>query len=183
MDSRTEDTPPDGGQVPDAVQRAEPEAAPWLVGGVFFVIAAWLGAAACVVQIEYYDGLSAIANARYFLGATDRYVADRAPMMGLVLMPAELARTALGLHPLDVRPHHIFLALLHVAYFIMVYRLLTRVYGSSWLVFAAWTAAIPNFVFFSYSPFLSHDIIPGVILLSMLIWCDRFCSHPSYRLW
>jgi hypothetical protein len=166
-----------------AVNVAEPQAAGWFIGAVICVIAGWLGSAAIAVQIEYYDGLSAIANARYFLGTTDRYVADRAPMMALILMPAELFRTAFGLHPLDVRPHHGFLALLHGAYLIATYRLLSQVFGRSWTVFAAWAAAIPNFVFFSYSPFVSHDIIPGVLLLSMLIWCDRFFGHPSYRLW
>ena len=104
-------------------------------------------------------------------------------MMALLLMPAELARTAFGLHPLDVRSYHILLALLHVAYLILVYRLLTRVFGHSWFVFAAWVAAIPNFVFFSYSPFVSHDIIPGVLLLYMLVWCDRFSRHRSFLLW
>src|SRR6185369_13767519 len=131
------------------------------------------------VQIEYYDGLSAIVNARYFLNRTAHYVADRAPMMAFWLMPAELARTTLGLHPLDVRPYHFGLVLFHAAYLILVYRLMARVFGNSWLVFAAWVAAVPHFVFFLFSPFVGHDICPGVLVLFMLFWGDRFFDHPS----
>jgi hypothetical protein len=174
---------PDSGEIPHALQIGKSQATGCVAGVVVLIIAGWLGAAALAVQIEYYDGLSAIANARFFLGTTDRYVADRAPIMALLLMPAELFRSALGLHPLDVRPHHLFLALFHGTYLIATYRLLSQVFGNSWTVFAAWAATIPNFVFFSYSPFLSHDIIPGVLLLSMLIWCDRFSCRPSFRLW
>jgi len=162
---------------------AAPIPSPWLVRGVFLVIIAWMTAAAAFVQIEYYDGLSAIVNARYFLNRTPHYIADRAPMMAFWLMPAELARTALGLHPLDVRPYHFWLVLFHAAYLTLVYRLMARLFGHSWLVFAAWVAAIPSFVFFSYSPFVSHDIVPGVLLLSMLVWCDRFFDRRSPALW
>ena len=169
--------------VSGAAHVAERQAAGWLVGAAFFVIVVWLAAAACLVQIEYYDGLSAIVNARYFLGTADRYVADRAPMMAVLMLPAELARTAFGLHTLDVRPDHICLAFVHAGYLIAVYRLLIRLFGNSWFVFAAWTAAVPNFIFFSYAPFLSHDIFPGALLLCMLIWCDRFFESPSYVLW
>jgi hypothetical protein len=180
---RIEASTREGDQIPHSVPAAEPAAARWIVGGIFFVIAAWLIAAVCTLQIEYYDGLSAITNARYFLGITDRYVADRAPMMALLLVPAELVRTTLGLHPLDVRPYHVWLALFHGAYLVLTYRLLTRAFGSSWPVFLAWGAAIPNFMFFSYGPFLSHDIIPGVLLLAMLIGCDRYFGERSISVW
>lgn len=156
---------------------------PWFVGLMFFIVIGWLGIAATRVQIEYYDGFSAIANSRYLIGATDRYIADRAPMMALFQTPAEFARIALRLHPLDVRPNHLLMALLHGAYIITVYRLLTGIFGNTWVVLVAWLAAIPNFVFVSYSPFVSHDIAPGVLLLIMLICCDRFCTNPSYILW
>src|SRR5262245_29716131 len=161
----------------------EREAPAWLVGGIFFVVAAWLLAAASVVQIEYYDGLSAIVNARYFLGQADRYVADRTPLVAILLIPAVVARPAFGLHPLDVRPYHIDLALFHVAYLLLTYSALACLFGRSWIVFAAWVAAIPNFIFFSYSPFVSHDIFPGVLLLYMLIWCDRYFDHGSHLVW
>jgi hypothetical protein len=184
----------------------------------FLLIAAWLAAAAWLVQIEYYDGLSAIVNARFFLGNVDRYVADRAPMMAWLLVPAELVRTTLGLHTLDVRLYHIFLAMLHAAYLVLTYRLLMQIFppgtgsffprpGSdirrglepppsdspgkmclspsacAWLTLAAWAAAVPNFIFFSFSPFISHDILPGLLLLYMLVRCDRFLERPSYGVW
>src|SRR5687768_8900444 len=79
-----------------------------IVGGV----AIRLLAAALGTQIEYYDGLSAIANARYFLGTSEHYIADRGPLMAWLLMPAEWVRSTLGLHTLDVRPHHALLAVL-----------------------------------------------------------------------
>ena len=69
---------PESCEIPQVVDVADPHATPWFIGGVFFVIAGWLGSAAFAVQIEYFDGLSAIVNARYFLGTTDRYLADRA---------------------------------------------------------------------------------------------------------
>ncbi len=151
---------------------------------VFFgIVIVWLVASALTVDIEYYDGYSAIANARYFLGFTKRYVFDRGPLMGFLLMPAEAFRAMAGLHSLDLRPHHLTMTVVHAAYQIAVYALLVRVFGRSWSVLASFVACVPSFLFFSYGPFLSHDLFPGLLLFAMLFWRERFVQRPSVLLW
>ena len=145
--------------------------------------ALWLLVAALTTRIEYYDGLSAIANARFFLGRSGDYIADRAPMMAWLLMPAEWVRSTLDLHTLDVRPHHAELAVLHVLYLIITWHFLSRQFGTSWPVLLAWVAAILSFVFFTYSPFLSHDIFPGALLLAMICRADDFSRQNSLPAW
>ena len=57
----------------------------------FLLLGGWLLAAAAVVDIEYYDGLDSVANARFYTGQSPEYVATRGPLMGLLLIPAEAA--------------------------------------------------------------------------------------------
>src|SRR4029453_13334060 len=87
---------------------------------IMSLVAAWLAAAAVLVQIEYYDGISAICNARYFLGLSTFYFFDRGPLMAWVQMPAEFLKSWLSLHPLDVRTHHAAMALIHLGYVVVV---------------------------------------------------------------
>jgi hypothetical protein len=140
------------------------------------LVGAWLLAAAALVDIEYYDGLSAICNARYFLGESTFYIFDRGPLMAWLLMPAEWIKGRLGLEPLDVRPHHLTMALVHGGYLVAVYRGLVRRFGESWSLLAALTTAITSYMFFSYAPFISHDLAAGALLLWMLIWSDDLAS-------
>src|SRR5215470_3703233 len=100
-------------------------------------VAAWLLLAAVLVDIEYYDGRSAICNARYFLGRSSFYLFDRGPVMGWLQMPAELVKDWLRLHPLEVRPHHVTMALLHVGYLLAVWGALVRQLGQRWSTFIA----------------------------------------------
>src|SRR5690348_15385270 len=84
-------------------------------------VAVWLLLSAALVDIEYYDGLSAICNARYFLRRAPFYFFDRGPLMAWLLMPAEALKDWLGRHPLDVRLHHATMAVLHTGYLAAVW--------------------------------------------------------------
>jgi hypothetical protein len=146
-------------------------------------LAAWLLAAALLVDIEYYDGLDTLCNARFFLGKSTVFIGNRAPLMGLILAPAEFIRAAVGMQPLEVRPQHLSMALLHLAYLGVVYALLAATFGRSWAVTLAFAAAVPQYIFFSYAPFISHDILPGALFLGMLVLADRFVERPHWRSW
>ena len=153
-------------------------AALWLAS-----IAAWLLAAAAIVDIEYYDGLSAICNARYFLGSSPSYVFDRGPLMAWVLMPAEAIKGWLALHPLDLRPYHGAAAVLHVGYLLAVYVALVRHLGQRWSTLIAFVGAVTSYVFWSYAPFVSHDLVAGALFLWMVIWSDDVGRAPRAAPW
>ncbi|MFC1706414.1 hypothetical protein ACFL59_06255 [Planctomycetota bacterium] len=146
-------------------------------------LALWLVGAALVCQIDYYDGYDTVCNTRSFLGTGEPYLANRAPLMGLVLVPAEYLRSALDLHPLDLRPHHVTMALLHAAYLLGVYTLLVQILGRGWPCFVAFLATVPNFLFFTYAPFLTHDLVPGAVFLWMLLLAESFTLEPTWRRW
>ena len=155
-----------------------------LAGQTFlFLVAAWLVAAAALVGVEYYDGVSAICNAGYFLGSSSFYFFDRGPLMAWLLMPAEALKQWLGLDPLTFVTHHATSALLHVGYLVVVYRALVGVFGHGWAVLVAFATAITSFVFASYAPFLSHDLWPGALFLWMVIWSERFAETPRWKPW
>ena len=155
-----------------------------LAGHTFlFAVGAWLVAAVIFVGVEYYDGVSAICNARYFLGSSSFYLFDRGPLMAWILMPAEALKQWLGLHPLTFLTHHATSALLHFGYVVAVYRGLVGSFGHHWSVLISFATAITSFMFASYAPFLSHDLWPGALFLWMVIWSDRFAQAPRSGLW
>ena len=153
---------------------------PAIVGWILIaLIAAWLIVAALIVEIDYYDGFDAIANARYFLGESPSYIANRCPVVSIILIPAELIAS----HPLELRPQHLTSATIHIAFLVSTWMLLIRHFGRSWPVTIAWTATIPTFIFFSYSPFISHDIFPGALFLWMLVLADKFTERQRWDTW
>lgn len=135
---------------------------------VFVALFLWLMASAALVDIEYYDGFDAIRNARWFLGAGEDYIPTRGPLLGSLLVPAEALRAALGLDPLDVRPHHALFALLHAVYLAACYRLAAGPSGRGPAALLAFAAAILSWGFFAYAPFLGHDILPGLLFVLLL---------------
>jgi hypothetical protein len=143
----------------------------------------WLLLATVLVDIEYYDGLSAISNARYFLGLSSFYIFDRGPLMAWIQMPAEAIKSVWALHPLDFRLHHATMALVHGAYLVVVYRALVSQYNHGWATLIAMVTAIASYTFFSYAPFLSHDLAPGALLLWMVIWSDDVARAPRLAPW
>jgi hypothetical protein len=146
-------------------------------------VACWLLVAAILVDVEYYDGLSAISNARYFLGHSASYFFDRGPLMAWIQMPAETVKGWLGLHPLEFRPHHTTMAFVHAVYLVVVYRALVGHFGHRWSTLMAFTTAVTSYVFFSYAPFLSHDLAPGALFVWMLIWSEELARAPRLRSW
>jgi len=148
---------------------------------VLAALAAWLAAAVWLVQLEHYDGLDSVLVARFFAGAWPFYTETRTPLLGALLLPAELAARALGLHPLDLRPHHAVMALLHGGYLWAAYAFVRRVHGRSPAALLAFVAALPTFLFFTYAPFISHDIFPGALLIAMLVAADRFARTLGAR--
>jgi hypothetical protein len=146
-------------------------------------VGAWLVWSLFVVGVEFDDGYATIVNSQYFLGISDEYIWSRAPMLAWMLMPAEWAATALGLHPLDVRPHHLLIATVHFGYFWVVWRLLRHRFGASLPVLIAFTAAIPTVVFFGYAAFISSDLFPGLIALTMLLLADRYATQRTPGTW
>lgn len=132
------------------------------------VVGIWLAWAVAWVNIDFDDGYSTVANAQYFLGITADYFWQRGPAMALLLVPAEWLSGWLGLHPFDVRTHHATMALLHLAYLIIVGRLLFQHFGARPQTLVALLAALLTPVFFSYSPFISHDLFPGLLTLLMV---------------
>lgn len=158
-------------------------ALPVLEALLFLVLLGWLCAAAALVETEYYDGYDTILNARYFLGYTSTYQITRAPLVAWLLVPAEAFRHVLSMHPLEVRPHHASMALLHAAYLVGAYVTLVRVRGRNLASWLAFLLAVPVFLFFSYAPFLSHDIAPGWLLVTMVLMADRFLEQPRVVHW
>jgi hypothetical protein len=146
-------------------------------------VAVWLAVAAAIVEVEYYDGLSAICNARYFLGRSAFYLFDRGPLMAWVLTPAEAMKDALALDPLDLRADHGTMAVLHVGYLVVVYLALVRHLGQKWSTLVAFVTSVTNYVFWSYAPFVSHDLLAGALLLWMVIWSDEVAQAPRLRTW
>ena len=150
--------------------------------GLFVGVAVWLFAAALLVDLEYYDGYSAICNARFFLGLHEQYIGDRMPMMSIVLLPAELCKTWMGMHPLEVRPHHLTLAVLHTAYLVWVY---LRSSGSLERSGARCSPLWPPFLTSCFSrtrPSLAMTCCQAP-LLWMLIWSEDYRAAPKKRIW
>ncbi len=165
-------------------QRDTATDSPWVkraFGLLAATICCWLAWSLFVVNVEFDDGYATIANSQYFLGISNAYLWSRAPMLAWMLMPAEWIANALDLHPLDVRPHHLLMASIHLAYFWGVWRLLRGRFGSNLSTLIAFTAAIPTVLFFCYAAFISSDLFPGLIALSMVLLADRHAERP--RLW
>lgn len=155
----------------------------WVSWAVMAAIASWLLASLFWVNIDGDDGYTTIANAQYFLDISPDYFWQRGPLVAWLLMPTEWLANRLHLAPMDVRPHHAMMVLLHLGYLIGVWSLLRQQFGRTWPVLLAYLAAIPTVVFFSYAPFVSHDLFPGLLLLLMLFSADVFHRRPSVILW
>jgi hypothetical protein len=151
---------------------------------LFFAIAImWLAVSVQLVRIDLYDGYTTIVNSQYFLGISESYSWQRGPLLGVFLVPAEWLAQRLDLYPLDVRPHHALMALLHAVYLAGTWQLLRTHFGTTAITLTAYLAAIPTFAFFSYAPFVSHDIIPGLMALVLVVQAYGFMQAPSAGRW
>jgi len=142
--------------------------------GAVVLMVLWQVAATALVSVDYYDGYEAMQNARYWLGDATSYRPARWPFTAIVALPSEWLRPTLSLHPLDPRVDHVASGVLHAGTLVAVALMLSRRCGATWATVAAFIAAIPTYVYFSYAPFLSNDIAPGALLLAMVITCEDF---------
>ncbi|MBN2449214.1 MAG: hypothetical protein JXR77_02425 [Lentisphaeria bacterium] len=149
---------------------------PWLLPAIPM---AWLWLAAATVMVEPYDGYDTICNARYFAGEAPFYITNRGPLLALLLVPCRLLARGLDLHPLDPRPYHAVTALLHSILLGGVFLILRRRHACGIAGMMAFAGAMLCFVFFSYAPFLSHDLLPGGMLLGMLLLERRYSRGRS----
>ena len=151
--------------------------------GVLSLCVVWLFCSAWILDIEYFDSFDVLMNTDYLLGRCGLYLDHKAPMLSVLMIPARLAGISLGLAPLNLRPYHLTMALLHSAYLIGVFWLLTIKHGLRWHVLAAFCATSLSFVFFSYGCFMNIDIFPGILFLSMIFLSDRFMGRRDKVSW
>jgi hypothetical protein len=159
---------------------------PWVAAvalGCLLVLAIWLGLSLYWVGIDFDDGYSTIVNAQHLLGVSSNWVWSRGPLMAVLLIPAEWLSVHLQLQALDPRPHHLLFAVLHLAQAILCWKMFARVHGARPSTLIAWLAAIPTVAWASYAPFISHDIVPGLLLLAMLVLAGHYLERPNRVTW
>jgi len=164
-------------------QKMNPNSVNALFGALLFLMGAWLAWSVIQVNIDLDDGYATLTNACFHLGQREHYYSNRAPLLAILLMPAEILKSALGLHPMDVRVAHAFMAILYLAYLIGTWVILVRLHGRDLSTLVGYTAALATPVFFSYAPFLSHDIFPGFLALWMVYLADAQLRIPSLGRW
>lgn len=143
----------------------------------------WLAWSAMTVTADSEDGYATLVNSLFYLQRGDHFLMYRPPLMSILLMPAELLKSALQLQPMDMRAAHAVMALFNLGYLVGLWRLLVREYGQQVPVLMAYTAAVLTPVFFSYAPFLNFDIFPGLLVLWMVRLAARHLQEPSFRSW
>ncbi len=147
----------------------------------WFLLTAWLLVCAFLVQGEYGDGYQTIANARYIFGDSTAFYVQRGPLPAIVLWPVEVIAGLAGADPLDVRPHHFLSAALHSLYLAGSWWCLRRVSGSGYARLFAFGAAILTVIFYAYAPYLSHDLLPGLLFAVMIFLAHRWIDSGSAR--
>ena len=140
------------------------------------VVTAWLFACALLVSGEYGDGYQTIANARYLFSDNPLYYVHRGPLAAAVLWPVEVLVDALDVDPFEVTPYHLYSAVLHSVYLLGCWWAIRRTGASAAARIIAFAAAITTVVFYCYAPYLSHDILPGLLFLLMIYVADRWLS-------
>ena len=100
-------------------------------------------------------------------------------MAAAALWPVEVLVNAFALDPLDVRPYHLFSGALHSAYLLGCWFLLKRAPGSNIARLLGFGAAILTVIFYAYAPYLSHDLLPGLLFLVMIFLCNRWIERPN----
>ncbi len=147
----------------------------------WFLLTAWLVVCAFLVQGEYGDGYQTIANARYLFGDSTAFYVQRGPLPAIVLWPGEFVAGLTGADPLDVRPHHFLSAALHSLYLAGCWWCLQRVSGSGFARLFAFGAAILTVIFYAYAPYLSHDLLPGLLFVVMIFLAHRWIDTGGAR--
>ncbi|MGI9270633.1 MAG: ArnT family glycosyltransferase [Woeseiaceae bacterium] len=146
---------------------------------LWIVVTAWLLACALLVAGEYADGYQTIANSRYLFGDSPTYYFHRGPLAAIMLWPVEVLANLFNIGPLEVTPYHLYSAALHSLYLLGCWWALQRSGASPLARIFAFLAAISTVVFYAYSPYLSHDILPGLLFLLMIYIANRWLSEGS----
>lgn len=146
---------------------------------LWIVITAWLLACALIVAGEYADGYQTIVNSRYLFSDSPTYYFHRGPLAAIALWPVEVLVDLLDIGPLEVAPYHLYSAVLHSIYLLGCWWALRHTEASPLARIFAFAAAILTVVFYAYSPYLSHDILPGLLFLLMIYIANRWLSAGS----
>jgi hypothetical protein len=101
--------------------------------------------------------------------------------MPLIMIPARTISSLFQLESYDLRPYHLAMAILHIAYLFGTYMLLAKEFGRNFSTLFSFAATVPNFIFFSYSPFISHDIFPGMLLLAMIYYTGKYIQRRDAK--
>lgn len=148
-----------------------------------FASAAWLLLTLHWVRYELDDGYSTLVNAWYFARQGDAFAWQRGPLPGLLLAPVVTLAEWLGWPRSDVRPAHLPMVLLHLLYLAATWRALARALGPRPAVAIAYLAAVPTVLFFSYAPFISHDLFPGLLTLWLVLAAGDYVDTPTRQRW
>ena len=143
------------------------------------VVTIWLLACAFLVSGEYGDGYQTIANARYLFGDSPSYYLHRGPLAAVILWPVEILADAFGAGAFEVTPYHVYSAVLHSVYLLGCWWALRHAGASPLARIIAFAAAVMTVVFYSFAPYLSHDILPGLLFLLMIYIANRWLSEGS----
>jgi hypothetical protein len=147
----------------------------------WLLLTAWIAACALLIGGEYGDGYQTIVNARYFFADSPGYFVQRGPLAAVALGPVEFVVQALGLNPLDVRPYHFLSAAVHSAYLFGCWVMLRKAPGPASARLLAFATAILTVVFYAYAPYLSHDLLPGLLFLLMIFSAHRWLERQQLR--
>ncbi|MBT8099919.1 MAG: hypothetical protein KJO82_09220, partial [Gammaproteobacteria bacterium] len=148
---------------------------------LWFFITLWLLACAFLVTGEYADGYQTIVNARYLFGDAPIYYVNRGPLAAIVLWPIEVLVDWFDVGPFQVTPYHLYSAVLHSVYLLGCWWALSKVGDSLLARLIAIATAVTTVAFYCYAPYLSHDILPGLLFLLMIFIAHRWLSNQSGR--
>ena len=148
---------------------------------LWIVVTAWLLACAFLVTGEYPDGYQTIVNSRYLFSDSPAYYVHRGPLAAIALWPVEILVDLFDVGALEVTPYHVYSAALHSIYLLGCWWALQRTGASPLARILAFAAAILTVVFYAYAPYLSHDILPGLLFLLMIYLANRWLSVGSRR--
>lgn len=146
---------------------------------LWFFVTAWLLACALLVSGEYGDGYQTIANSRYLFGDNPSYYFHRGPLAAIMLWPAEVIVGLFDIGPFEVTPYHLYSTVLHSIYLLGCWWAIGKTGASPLARIIAFATAVTTVVFYSYAPYLSHDILPGLLFLLMIFIADRWLSAGS----
>ena len=148
---------------------------------LWVIVTAWLLACAFLVNGEYGDGYVTIANSRHVFSENPLYWLQRGPLAAIMLWPVEAVVQLFDIGPYEVTPYHLYSAVLHSIYLMVCWWALRTTGASPFARILAFATAITTVVFYAFAPYLSHDILPGVLFLLMIFIANRWLQKQSWR--